>query len=208
MWRTSCGNRTLKRAEARLFAETLLSLLDQEDALRDEDCPLGIEGYDRLTYGQKISVLAAIGNGLLREDVPASSLTAVVEAAIAALFEHLKSLVEIGLDEPDWWRDWRRLIVAAREERGAKNVPQHTCDDLNEWELTIQELKEEILGDAGYQNAWFHAGRPRDKADRMKQAMRGPRDLSGAGVDELNDEEIEAKVSELRDVCRVAIERG
>ena len=194
MWRTSCGNRTLKRAEARLFAEALLSLLDQEDALRHEDCPLGIECYDSLTYGQKISVLATVGKGLLREDVPAVGLTAVVEAAIAAVFEHLKSLVEIGLDEPAWWSDWRKLIVAAGREMGAESIPDPACDDLEEWELTIQKLKDGILSDTG---------RPRKKAVWMNHAAE---DSLVAVVDELNDEQIEARVAELRQLCRLAIE--
>jgi hypothetical protein len=193
----------LKRAEARLFAEALLSLLDQEDALRHEDCPLGIECYDGLTYGQKISVLATIGNGLLREDVPAVGLTAVVEAAIAAVFEHLKSLVEIGLDEPAWWSDWRKLIVAAGREMGAESIPDPTCDDLEEWELTIQELKDGILSDAGRQQAWPRAGQRRKKAVWMNHAAE---DSFVAVFDELNDEQIEARVAELRQVCRLAIE--
>jgi len=34
MWRTSCGERTLHGAEARLFAEALLSLLDEAGMCR------------------------------------------------------------------------------------------------------------------------------------------------------------------------------
>ena len=208
MWQTPCGKRTLKRAEARLFAEALLSLLDQEDALRHEDCPLGIECYDRLTYGQRISALGTIADGLLREEVPAVPLTAVVEVAIAAVFEHLKSLVEIGIDEPAWWKDWRKLIVAASREMGAKNMPDPTRDDLAEWELVLQELKDGILADVGHQDAWQRTGQPPKRATWTKQVMRGPEDFLGTSVDELNDEEIKARLSELWEVCRSAIEAG
>ncbi|MBN2130828.1 MAG: hypothetical protein JW741_15105 [Sedimentisphaerales bacterium] len=208
MWRTSCGDRTLQRAEARLFAEVLLSLLDQEEALRLEDCPLGIECYDRLTYGQRICVLGMIGNGLLRADVPTAPLTPVVDAAVAAVFEHLKSLVEMGIDEPAWWKDWRTPIVAAGREMGAEGMPDPSCDDIEEWERAIQELKDGILSGAGRQGPWRRAGRPPETSTWTEQEMRTPRDLLGAGVEELNAEQIEAKIAELREVCRVAIETG
>jgi hypothetical protein len=42
-----------------------------------DDYELGIECFDNLTYGQRISVLATIGNGLLRKDVPVVDLTAL-----------------------------------------------------------------------------------------------------------------------------------
>ena len=99
MWRTSCGDRTLKDAEAQLFAEALLNLLDEENDLQFEDCSLGIECFDNLTYGQTISVLHTIANGLLREDVPTVRLTAVVEGAIAAVFEHLRIQVEMEIED-------------------------------------------------------------------------------------------------------------
>ena len=81
MWRTSCGNRILKSAEARLLAEALLSLLDEAVYDQWEDYKLGIEAFDNLTYGQKISVLSTIAEGLFRKDVKPVSLTAVLEAA-------------------------------------------------------------------------------------------------------------------------------
>jgi len=61
MWRTSCGERTLQGAEARLFAEARLSLRDEAytDQLYDYD--LGLPCFDNLTYGQKVSVITQTG---------------------------------------------------------------------------------------------------------------------------------------------------
>ena len=138
MWRTSRGERTLKGAQARLFAEALLDLLDQENDLEFENCDLGIECFDSLTYGQTISVLHTIAHGLLREDVPAVPLTAAVEAAIAALFEHLPIQVDIEVEEAEARLDWRKLLVAAREETGGEEIPQPMCDHVGKWDLEIQ----------------------------------------------------------------------
>ena len=58
MWRTSSGERTLHGAEARLFAEALLSLLDEAHTDQLYDYQLGLSCFDNLTYGQKVYVLA------------------------------------------------------------------------------------------------------------------------------------------------------
>ena len=78
MWRTQHGDRILKGAEAKVFAEALLNLLDEVTEFDFDDYELGVKCFDTLTVGQKISVLATIGNGLFRKDVKPVELTAVV----------------------------------------------------------------------------------------------------------------------------------
>jgi hypothetical protein len=79
--------RELEGAEAVVFAEALLSLLDEAVQDQFDDYQLGISCFDNLTYGQQISVLVIVGNGLLRKDVAPVELTAVVEGAIAAVIQ-------------------------------------------------------------------------------------------------------------------------
>jgi hypothetical protein len=62
----------------------------------------GIGGCNHTTKGQKISALTTIGNGLFRKDVKPVELTAVLEAAIAAVFEHLKNKTIIYLATCLW----------------------------------------------------------------------------------------------------------
>lgn len=140
MWRTSCGNRILHGAEARLFAEALLSLLDEVQPAPFDDHEIGLSCFDNLTYGQKNSVLSTIGNGLLREDVPMVPLTAVLEGAIAAVFEHLRDCVAFEIDEPDMGTTWRQWIAAALRELEGEDVPEPICADKEEWNVVIQEL--------------------------------------------------------------------
>ncbi len=66
MWRTQYGEGILDGAEAKVFAEALLNLLDEVTLCYFDDYELGIKCFDSLTYEQKISVLATIGNGLFR----------------------------------------------------------------------------------------------------------------------------------------------
>lgn len=201
MWRTSCGERILHGAEARLFAEALLSLLDDVQMVPFEDYELGLSCFDNLTYGQKISVLSTIGNGLLREDVPAVPLTAVLEGAIAAVFQHLRDCIAFETDESDMGTDWRQWITAALREMEAEDVPDPTCADESEWDIAIQELWGCILWDADYEDGDLYLDQPPDLAMKLRSQMRIPDDYFAAIADDLTEEQAVASVAELRIVC-------
>ncbi len=80
MWRTQYGDRTLAVAEAIVFAESLLNLPDEATLCDFDDYELGIKCFDTLTFGQKISALTTIGNGLFRKDVKAYCLYTTLAA--------------------------------------------------------------------------------------------------------------------------------
>lgn len=199
MWRTSCGDRTLKGAEARLFAETLLSLLDEAASDQLED--YGIEIFDRLTYGQKISTLSAVGNALLRDDINPVGLTATSEAGIAAVFSHLWGQVLLEIDMDDTGTFWRELVVAARKEMEAGDIPEPTCDDPDEWDIEIQELSDCILWDRDYEDGARFLDKPPEESEAMRQFFRIPEDYYLAIADDLSDKEIPTKISELAGLC-------
>ena len=201
MWRTSCGERTLHGAEARLFAEALLSLLDDVQMTPFDDYELGLSCFDSLTYGQKISVRAIAGNGLLRNDVPAVPLTAVLEGAIAAVCEHLRDCVTFEMDEPDMGTEWRKLIAGALRAMEAEDVPEPTCADKEEWDIAIQELWDCILWDADYEDGNLYLDQPPDLAMELRSQMRIPDDYFAAIADDLTEDQALARVAELRAVC-------
>ena len=133
MWRTQCGERILKGAEARVFAESLSTLLDNAIMDQFEDYESDVACFDNLTYGQKISVLATIGNGLFRKDVASVDLTAVVEGAIGAVFQYLKDMIVSEIDMSEGETYWRELVVAARKEAAATiKELKKLCDSIIE----------------------------------------------------------------------------
>jgi hypothetical protein len=205
MWRTSSGERTLQGAEARLFAEALLSLLDEAytDQLYDYD--LGLPCFDNLTYGQKIAVLAAVGNGLLREDVLAVPLTAALEGAIAAVFQHLMNSVIFEIDEPDVGNSRRKMIVAARKEIEAEEVPEPTCEDQEEWDIEIQELSDCILWDADCESGDLYLDRPPEEGRELRREMGVSEDYFTTVADDLREEQARVKVAELRELCTAVV---
>ena len=200
MWRTSHADRTLHGDEARLFAEALLSLLDEAQSEQLYDYDLGLPCFDDLAYGQKIAVLSTVTNGLLRDDVPAILLTAVLEGAIAAVFEHLRNCLTFEIEE-DMGTLWRKMIVAAREEMEGVGVPEVTCRDHSEWDCEIQELADCILWDADYYCGDLFLDQPPERAELMHREFRIPEGYFTAIAEDLTDEQAEDRVAEMRRLC-------
>jgi hypothetical protein len=196
----------LSGAEARLFAEVFLSLLDEACVFQFEDYDFGIETFDNLTFGQKMYVLITIANGLLREDVEPVRLTAAFEAAIAVVFEHFRNSVAFEIDEPEVGTYWRHLIVAAQQEMDGEDIPEITCCDHEKWDIEIQTIEDCILWDADYLDGHLYLDRPPEESKLLRQATRIPDDYYAAIPNDLTDDQIDKQLQPLRKLCMSIIE--
>ena len=206
MWRTDRGERILEDAEANVFAEALSALLDYAITDQFDDYESGVACFDNLTYGQKISVLATIGNGLFRKDVAPVDLTAVVEGAIAAVFQNLKDSIVLEIDEPEFGTDWRELVIAARKEADVEDIPAPTCTDVDEWEFQVEGLTDRILWDRDYEDDHTYMDHPPEKTQWLKDMARISDNYFTAIADDLTDIEAQAQIKELRKLCDSIIE--
>ena len=206
MWHTNSGDRTLDGAEARLFAEALWDLVSELEVVAG-DFDIGLDIFDRQMYGQKVSLLSVIGNGLLKPDVPMRKLTAVVEGAIAAVFEYLKMAAIEEIDEPEIKSDWRKAILAARRQAGAEELPKEDCKDEDEWLIQIEELSYLILWDANYEDEDIYVDRPPEEAKILKDFMRIRNDYFIEVPEDLKPKELETKLTELKNLCQSIYEK-
>ena len=203
MWRTSCGERILKGAEAIVFAGALEDLIDEAAPFEFDDYFLGASAFDRLTPGQKASALSIVGKGLLRKDVPAVALTAVSEATIAAIFEHLRNCITFEIDEPECGTNWREQVVAARKEATGENILSPKCDAFEEWDIEVQCLADGILWDADYDDERLFVDQAPEQSTELKRLVGVPEGYFLAIPDDLSREDAEAQLAaELRKVCR------
>jgi hypothetical protein len=203
MWRTQFGDRTLDGTEAILFAEALSSLLDEAISGTLDDYESGIGVFDNLTFGQRIATLSIIGNGLLRKVTPPVRLTAVLEGAVAAVFQHIQDLITFEIDTPDFGTRWRELVIASRKQVGGEieRIPGPTCTDMDKWNLEVEILSEAILFDADYEDSRLYMDFPPEKSKELRDWMDIPDDYFMAIADELSDDEAKAKIMELRKLC-------
>ena len=206
MWHTNTGDRTLEGAEARLFANALwdcATILEESDG----DCFLGPPVFDRMTYGQKASVLLVIGNGLLKPDEPICKLTAAVEGAIATVFEYIKTEVAAEIDDPEMKSDWRQMILAARMKSDGEDLPAEDCEDHEEWLIQTEELSYLILWDYDFEDEDLYVDMPPEDSSRLKEFMRIKEDYFVEVPDDLNETAIGAALSELKALCREICEK-
>jgi hypothetical protein len=113
MWLTPDGERILQGAEARLFREALAVVVDMVREDYEGHQEFGAPPFDNLQPNQKLAVLADVGIALLQEDRPMPRLTAVREAAVAAVYEAVMIWVEMEIDQAAEGLEsptWRELI--------------------------------------------------------------------------------------------------
>ena len=126
MLRTELGTRVLTGKEGRLFAESLLSMLQQEISMGESN-PDWNPTFVGLTHEQQLWLLNAMMRAALLEDVDVPQFTAEGEAALAAVYETIRDRIIVEIDlanealracEPveDWMLSWRRLLLAAARE--------------------------------------------------------------------------------------------
>ena len=174
MWWTQDGYTTLEGAEARLFREMLAALV--EDQAKAEACddwwPIGIDVFDDLEYGQKLAMLEIVGRGLLFKDEPAPELTAVSEGTLAAVFEHLRQLIEMEIhfgSGGSWRSRLRPVLLQVMDADVRKRVVGVESDDLDEWGTWIETWRDHYLSDADWEHDLVgQDGSPEEVDERKK----------------------------------------
>jgi len=167
---TPDGEQVLQGAEAKLFKEALATIVS---VVRDDYAGtwrFHIPCFDDLRPNQKLALLAQVGSALLDEDEPMPKLTAVLEAAVGAVFETVRVMVGMEVEEEWEWGEspsWRKLVLAASRERGIDDLPDVECEDVNEWEVLVDSLAGGVLWDED----WKETGDLLDADPRESRAV-------------------------------------
>jgi hypothetical protein len=182
MWHTSLGDRTLRGDEAALVRMSIESMIDSllihvDEEIENEeidadsriDCASGIPIYDALTISQRIAVLHDVAKYLLTDTEKVLSLSAELEASVAAIFIEIRDQVAIEIDFPSIIRhhgpNWRKLVRAAydsvfadsetglHDEEVGDDLPVPSERDICRWEYLVEALSDAILWDRDFEMA-------------------------------------------------------
>lgn len=175
-WRTEIGERILKGAEAALFRESLGIVVDMVEAeiVGDSDpWEFGVPVFDQLAAPAKLALLAEVGWALLRDTDACPKLTAINEAAVAALFANIEHSLQFEIDtQKDGYEDslfWRPLVLAVFREIGDTiDLPNPDCTDTEDWNLLVDVLSQRILWDDDFNDADRFLDAPPDEADSLR----------------------------------------
>lgn len=205
MWHTEIGDRILTGAEAVLFAETLTEMV--EICITEEnDYDFGIQVFDDLTYNQKLFILLEIANGLFKPTVKVQKLTAVNEGAIAAVFENMKALVQMELDD-NLKPLWRKLIWDCLAQIGKKKFIGLRSKDYEKWEDVIEILTNRILWDLDYLDNSL-ADLPPEHAEEVRRAIAIDDDYYSYIPNDPSDKQTRRQISELRKLCARVVKQN
>ena len=153
MYNTPLGIRVLQGAERRLFVESLAMIVDNLSVV---DGPFEVAIFDRLQRNQKIAILHTMARALLCGQEPVPRLTAPIEAAVATVYRHMRTMISLELEgEIDELEDvstpkppsWRKRVLAAGREAEIDDLPSITEDDPEEWDLLLECLEDCVLWD-------------------------------------------------------------
>ena len=125
------------------------------DMLADGDVEFGVPSFDQLQRNQKLVALYRSARALLRPNEPVLKLTAVVESAVATVYEFAKERIDEEIDAGDASDEtfWRNLVLeAAREQAAVDEFPQATDDDQQTWNFLVECLAGCVLWDNDYES--------------------------------------------------------
>jgi hypothetical protein len=217
MWHTQAGDRVLAGAEARLFKASLRFMVDiLEDDDQEDSWAFRIEMFDRLTVGQKLTMLCDVARALLDPAVPMPELTAVNEATVAAVYQNLLDNILMEVDDdgeiqgdPSIRYYWRRLIMAAvKEAERAENLPidpeqQPTpeSNDMDDWDPLVEDLENRILWDGDWELESNIADSSPEDAQRSKDFLGITDEYYLDVAPDPPDSEIPKLVRQLKTLC-------
>jgi hypothetical protein len=202
----------LQGAERQLFVESLGTLVDMVTV---DEFSTGIQLLDDLTRNQKIATYHTVARALLVEDEPPPELTAVVEGAVASVYQQVRDMISLELDVADLddadfdfgelpeGPSWRERAIAAGREVGIEELPEPDDTDFDEWDLLIGCLEDQLLWDEDWEMV-DHLDASPEVARRVKNELGILYDYFVAVPNDPSDTEAERLLAELVTMTRDA----
>jgi hypothetical protein len=165
----------------------------------------GAAPFDDLRPNQKLSLLARIGTALFRNEEPVPRLTAALEAAVGAVYEAIRVLVEMEIDQLPQWREspsWRERVLAACRERGIEEVLDTESPDLDKWEVMVDSLADGVSWDEDWRDDQSLLDVDPKIGRAVKELLRIDKDYYVAVPPDPTDEEMEGIWKTLHELTR------
>jgi hypothetical protein len=103
MWWTAEGERVRSGAEWALRRQGIACLWDDVEVSEEEDGSgtTGVAVFDDLPKDVRLALLATVAKGLTDDDKPCPDLTALTEGTVAAIFAHIRNLIDVEIERQE-----------------------------------------------------------------------------------------------------------
>lgn len=171
MWHTADGLRVLTSQEWKVFAtglQCLVGMIDDQMELGDEEEITETRLFETLSHEQKLCTLALVAEGMHDESVPAIKRYAYFDAAVFAVYEILKGLLqdEITLNE---CTDIRNAVWNAVEEDVLEEMEVESQESIDEedWLILLECNRCAVMWDEDF-DMDFITDLPAEQAEELK----------------------------------------
>jgi hypothetical protein len=188
MWHTPEGDRVLRGSEAALLKAAMTDVAErirEESSGHSGQWDYGIQLFDELPWSQRLVLLECVATYLFTETDEPLHLTAVNEATIGVLFEHIRSEIDLEIEDPTHTDTrWRGRVLAAYEACFCVDGIDITVDedddfvrpvviseDRDAWSDLVESLADRILWDRDYEMDSLFLDTAPDKAEMIKQYL-------------------------------------
>ncbi len=203
MWHTSEGDRVLDGAEAALFKAGVTSLVEQiKDEASYESVGYVITLFDNLTWSQRLALIETVVTNLLTETAGTPRLTAVNEAAIGSIFEHINFQIGTEIKDVPPQTKWRQLVLEAcheafgelafdgqdsdEDDAGTSMPTSADSERIDLWFPLVQSLSDRILWDRDFEMMDDFLDEPPEKAAILRQIMGIDDEYFATAAEDLN----------------------
>jgi hypothetical protein len=131
----------------------------------------------RLTREQKQLAILLVARALLDPVSEPPRITAVLAGTVAAIYEHLRTMIALEIDEGKG-TTLRRMLLEALDEMnsGRDQEPlallSPACQDLEEWSEVVEALGDSVLEDHDFDMEALFLDAPPEEAAALKALMR------------------------------------
>jgi hypothetical protein len=205
MYDTSSGLRVLQRAERQLFVAALGTLVDM---LASDEFDTGVQVIGDLTRNQQIATYHAMARALLDPKEMPPPLTAILEGAVASVYQQIQNMIAWELDDADDDDEdsgggglnerptWRETAATAGRELGIEDPPDPDDMDLDHWNLLVECLSDHVLWDKDWEMLDQLDADP-DAAERAKDELGIDPDYFVAVPADPSDAQVEQLLADL-----------
>jgi hypothetical protein len=202
MWPNSIGTPfILPPKHAAVFREAAADFSAYADMLEDA----GENGsvFERLTLGQKQLAILIVARALLDQAIEPPRITAVLAGTVAAIYEHVQTMVAVEIEEREG-PTIRRMLLDALDENNTRCDPEPlarvspTCPDMDEWWGIIESLRDTVLEDHDFNMEALFLDVPPEEAAALKALMRIDPDYFVTPIADPSPQDLEKIRTELR----------
>lgn len=202
MWNMETGIRVLTGSDAELFRLGLEALVMELETWPNEPAQIGVATFDRLSWGQQVTVIHEVGRGVLLEHIEPVRLNAANESAIAAIYYWIADVLPEDHFHNGPFARCALEAAALRDPEIFGKFADRVAENALEWAFLTECLRDEILWDSDYDDMGLSDLEP-SAAHEIQRSMSIDEQYYTTIIDDPSEDRGLSLLADLRQECKL-----